>query len=82
MTVKQLIEALSKIEDQDINVMVKGYEGGYDDAILKGNEERIPEIYTIERNVNDNWYMGRHEITEHDTPIKKDKIVKASIIIG
>ena len=32
MTVKELIQSLSKIEDQDIRVMVKGYEGGYNDV--------------------------------------------------
>jgi len=82
MTVKELIEALSQIKDQDIKVMIEGYEGGYDDAILKGNESNTPEIYTIERNVNDKWYYGRHEITEEDTPLKKDKVERAIILIG
>ena len=82
MTVKELIEALSQIKDQDIKVMVKGYEGGVDDAIVSSNESNTPEIYTIERNINEEWYMGRHEVTEHDTPLKKDKVEKAIIIIG
>lgn len=82
MTVKELIESLSKIEDQDIKVMVRGYEGGVDDAIVSSNESNTPEIYTIERNVNDKWYYGRHEVTEEDTPLKKDKVERAIILIG
>ena len=62
--------------------MVKGYEGGIDDAIIRTNEGSTPEIYTIERNVNKEWYMGRHEVTEEDTPLKKDKIERAIILIG
>ena len=82
MTVKQLIEALSKIEDQDVKVMVKGYEGGVDDAIVSSNESNTPEIYTIERNVNKEWYMGRHEVTAHDTPLREDKVERAIMLIG
>ena len=82
MIVKELIESLSKIEDQDIKVMVRGYEGGVDDAIVSSNESNTPEIYTIERNVNDKWYYGRHEVTEEDTPLKKDKVERAIILIG
>ena len=82
MTVKQLIEILNKIEDQDLKVMVRGYEGGVCDAIVSTNESNTPEIYTIERNVNDEWYYGRHEVTEHDTPLKKDKVEKAIMLIG
>ena len=82
MTVRELIEKLSQIKDQEIKVMVKGYEGGIDDAIIRTNEGSTPEIYTIERNVNEEWYMGRHEVTEEDTPLKKDKIERAIILIG
>lgn len=82
MTVRELIEKLSQIKDQEVKVMVKGYEGGIDDAIIRTNESNTPEIYTIERNVNNTWYMGRHEVTEIDTPLKKDKIERAIILIG
>ena len=82
MTVKELIEALSQIKDQDLKVMVKGYEGGVSDAIVSTNESNTPEIYTVERNVNQEWYYGRHEVTEHDTPLKKHTVEKAIIIIG
>jgi hypothetical protein len=82
MTVRELIEELSKIKDQEIRVMVKGYEGGIDDAIIRKDESNTPAIYTIERNKNKEWYMGRHEVTEEDTPLKKDKIERAIILIG
>ena len=82
MTVKQLIEVLSKIEDQDIKVMVRGYEGGVDDAIVSSNESNTPEIYTIQRNINEEWYYGRHEVTAHDTPLREDKVERAIMLIG
>jgi hypothetical protein len=34
MTVRELIQELSQIKDQDVKVMVRGYEGGIDDAII------------------------------------------------
>ena len=82
MTVKQLIEELSQIKDQDLKVLVKGYEGGFDDVIVLKGENNIPTTYTIDRNVNAQWYYGRHEITEEDTPLKKDKIERAIILVG
>ena len=41
MTVRELIESLSKIEDQDIRVMVSGYEGGVDDIVIIPQESYI-----------------------------------------
>jgi len=82
MTVKQLIQILSQIEDQDIKVMVRGYEGGIDDVIIQSNESNTPAILTVHRDVNKEWYMGRHEVTEIDTPLKKDKVERAIILIG
>jgi hypothetical protein len=65
MTVKELIENLSKIEDQNIKVMVKGYEGGYNDIIIGNNiDNNTPAIYDIALDVNDKWYYGRHERIE------------------
>ena len=82
MTVRELIQELSQIKDQDVKVMVRGYEGGIDDAIIQKDESSTPAIYTIKRNKNDEWYLGRHEITEHDTPLRKDKVEKAIILVG
>lgn len=59
MTVAQLIESLSKIEDQDIRVMVRGYEGGYDD-VMNIN----PTPIDIALDVNNEWYFGKHERAE------------------
>ena len=39
MTIKELIESLSKIEDQEVMVMVKGYEGGVNDIDVNTNKE-------------------------------------------
>ena len=59
MTVKQLIQVLSQIEDQDVRVMVKGYEGGYDDV-----EGINIDPIDIALDVNTEWYYGVHERAE------------------
>jgi len=55
MTVKQLIEALSKIEDQEAWVMTSGYEGGYNDVM---NINPAPIDMALD--VNEQWYYGSH----------------------
>jgi hypothetical protein len=77
MTVKQLIESLSKIEDKEAWIMVNGYEGGYDD-VMNIN----PAPIDIALDVNDEWYYGKHERIE-DVLIEARKdyqIVKAIIL--
>lgn len=54
MKVKQLIAELKKY-DPDTKVVIKGYEGGYDD---------ITKVATIRLRLNANntkWYYGKHE---------------------
>lgn len=80
MTVEELINVLNKVEDKSIVVLVKGYDGGYADIRVRNTEGGVPEILTIELNVNDDKYHGPHEVTEEDTPLKKNKIVKGIIL--
>jgi hypothetical protein len=86
MTVKELIESLSKIEDQNIRVMVRGYEEGYDDIVIgngiDNNTIAIPAIQYVALNVNEEWYMGRHERVDdmYDSPNNNYHIVKAIIL--
>ena len=77
MTVKQLIEKLSIIEDQEAWVMVRGYEGGYDD-VENLNTKPIDMVL----DVNDEWYYGKHERIEDvvEEARKDSQIVKAIII--
>ena len=77
MTVKQLIKALSQIEDQDIRVMVRGYEGGYNDINVDS-----PTIQYMALNVNDEWYYGDHEKIEDIMEQDKDRyhIIKAIVL--
>ena len=77
MTVKELIESLSKIEDQDAIVMTKGYEGGFDDI-----ENLNLEPIDMALNVNDEWYYGAHETISDVYHEDKEKyqIVKAIIL--
>ena len=86
MTVKELIESLSKIEDQNIRVMVRGYEEGYDDIIIgngiDNNTIVIPAIVNIALDVNKEWYYGRHERVENidQATIGMYQIVQAIIL--
>jgi hypothetical protein len=83
MTVKELIESLSKIEDQEIRVMVKGYEGGVDDIVIgNGIDNNTPAIIHVALDVNEEWYYGKHERVEHihDVTNSKYHIVKAIIL--
>jgi hypothetical protein len=80
MTVGELINVLNGIKDKSIIVLVRGYEGGYANIKVNYTEGGVPEINTIDLNVNNDWYYGPHEITEEDTPLKKNKIVKGIIL--
>ena len=75
MTVRELIEVLSKIEDQEVRVMVKGYERGVDDI-----EDRIPEIVNVALDVNEKWYYGRHEVEYYDNNFKDKEVIKAIVL--
>jgi hypothetical protein len=77
MTVAELIEKLSKIENQDALVMTSGYEGGFDDI-----HKIHPEPIDIALNVNTEWYYGAHERASDVYQIndKDYQIVKAIIL--
>ena len=75
MTVKQLIEILSNIEDQEIRVMVKGYEGGVEDI-----QDTIPAIVNVALDVNNKWWDGSHEVVSNDHTYIDKQIVKAIVI--
>lgn len=75
MTVRELIEVLSKIEDQEVRVMVKGYERGVDDI-----EDIPPAIVNVALDVNEKWYYGRHEVEYYDHNYIDKEIVKAIVL--
>ena len=83
MTVRELIQSLSKIQDQDIRVMVRGYEGGVNDmVIVNGIEDNTPAIQYVALDVNTEWYYGRHERVDdmYDAASSQYHIVKAIIL--
>ena len=81
MTVRELIESLSKIEDQDIRVMTKGYEGGVNDMVIGNGIDTTPAIQYVALNINTEWYYGAHEIVwDVRADFDKYHIVKAIII--
>ena len=75
MTVKELIEVLSKIEDQEVRVMVKGYERGVDDI-----EDIPPAIVNVALNVNKEWWNGTHEVVSEDNTYTNKEIVKGIVL--
>ena len=83
MTVRELIESLSRIEDQDIRVMVSGYEGGVDDMVIgNGIEDNTPAIQYVALDVNTEWYYGTHERVDdmYDATSSEYHIVKAIVL--
>ena len=72
MTVKELIQELSQIEDQETRVMTSGYEGGYNDVTFQ-----LPAIYEMALDVNEEWYYGAHEPIDN---IDRDSISNYTIV--
>lgn len=55
MKVSELIEILQTV-NPELEVFVEGYEGGFDDI------RPYITIQTFEKNVNEEWYYGPHEL--------------------
>jgi hypothetical protein len=56
MKVIDLLALLSQMPSE-ADVVVKGYEGGVDDVVNVN-------LVKIKKNVNDEWYYGKHAIDE------------------
>ena len=54
MTVKQLINQLQKINNQEMTVVVNGYEGGFDD--IKDSKPII-----VYEKLDHDWWDGKYE---------------------
>jgi aminoglycoside/choline kinase family phosphotransferase len=76
MTVKELIEQLSTIEDQNARVMTNGYEGGYHEI-----SQINPEPMDMALNVNTEWYYGAHEKAENVYHEDREKYESVKAII-
>lgn len=78
MKVKELIQILAELDPEAI-VVVSGYEGGVNDV------DYVVE-HKVALNVNQQSYLGKHEIDwypdcfEHDYPESKYEIVKGVYI--
>ncbi len=73
MKVKELIERLNNC-DQDTELFVRGYEGGWDE---------VNEIFEVQMilDANKEWYYGSNEVLEDgQNPPKGKKVVKGVII--
>lgn len=58
ITIAEFIEELKKL-DQSLKVMVRGYEGGYNNVYIE-----TPDIRDVALYVHDCSYMGDHEDVE------------------
>lgn len=58
MTVKELIEKLKEF-DENMRVVVAGYEGGVDDA-------ELAKAVKIKLNQNTAWFYGKHEVSDDE----------------
>jgi hypothetical protein len=54
MTIKELINKLQEINNQEMIVVVDGYEGGFDDI------KKIKTI-TVYEKTDHNWWDGKYE---------------------
>lgn len=75
MTIRQLIKILSQFQDQNLEVMVKGYQQGVDNI-----SSNIPDIVNVALNVNNEWYYGSHEVVSEDHTYTDKQIIKAIVL--
>jgi hypothetical protein len=54
MTVKELINRLQQINNQEMKVVVDGYEDGFDDI-------KDPKVIIVYEQIDHEWYNGKYE---------------------
>ena len=54
MTVKELINRLQQISNQEMKVVVDGYEDGFDDI-------KNPKVIIAYEQIDREWYNGKYE---------------------
>jgi hypothetical protein len=74
MTIKELIEKLSQIEDQEALVMTKGFEEGFND--ISDNFR----VVSMALNVYPEWFKGDHEMVSENHNYKDLEIVRAIVL--
>lgn len=60
MTIKELINRLQQIQNQDIKVVVTGYESGFDDI-------KDPKFISVYKKLNNEWWDGEYEQVDEDS---------------
>ena len=73
MTIKELKDFLDTVEDENIRVVVNGYEGGYCDVCKPG-------VIDLALNVNGEWWYGPHEEANGFEVEEWHEVVKALVI--
>jgi hypothetical protein len=72
MKAHELIEKLKTL-DPNANIMVLGYEGGYNDV------KTLEEIEVV-LNHHEEWYYGKHELAEYVRKKENKEIVKGIVL--
>lgn len=57
MTVKELINRLQQVSNQEMKVVVSGYESGFDDI-------QEPKFIIAYKKIDNKWWDGKYEQTE------------------
>lgn len=76
MTVEELINALQQF-DPKLRVIIRGYEGGYNDA-------DYAEPLRIALDVHTAWYYGKHELADAGfiSDIREQFTIENAVLIG
>ncbi len=72
MEVSELINFLSKFEPST-RVMVRGYEGGYDDLVSAKLKDVVLDVY-------DEWWYGKNEVLEQVPKGNNKESIKTIIL--
>jgi len=72
MEVSELINFLSKFEPST-RVMVRGYEGGYDDLVSAKLKDVVLDVY-------DEWWYGKNEVLEQVSKGNSKESIKTIIL--
>jgi hypothetical protein len=76
MTVRGLIDILERL-DPEVHVFTRGYEGGYEDAELRG----APFDVVLNVNPKESWWYGPHQsLSTYKTDLKGRTIVKGVVL--
>lgn len=73
MKIRELINQLQKL-DPELDVVLRGYEGGYYDKLSVTPITIVPDVHT-------EWYYGPHEDADYFTPDELISLCKKEAVL-